>query len=121
MIRGTTAKFEFDLPCNFADLTDATIYFWQKHYYGTEGHPLPIMKSLEDCNQTANPNQLAVVLNENETLGFTESEKGYLQLWAKTNDYSFARKEEMFSVFPQSGTEYLICTAYNVVIEKRRK
>ena len=107
MIKGTTVAFKFDLPCEFSELTDATIYFWQKRYAGTAEAPLPITKTKTHCTASSSKqNELIVILSDEETNRFTEKEKGYVQLQGKTKSAGataetvFASRQKMFTVYP---------------------
>lgn len=101
MIRGTTAQFKFSLPYDFSKLQAAKVVFWQPGNSGSEEHPLPIYKSLNQCYQTENPKELLVYLKQEETLRFSDKSKAYVQLSATTNEGSrFASHQELITVYP---------------------
>lgn len=102
MIRGTNAKFRFDLPCNFSDLKSANIVFWQDGNNGPSAErPLPIKKVLEQCEQGDETKQLVVILSQEETLRFTETRKAYAQLMATDkNDTPIICHKKMITVDP---------------------
>ena len=102
MIRGTNAQFKFKLPYNYSELETVRITFWQDENSGPAANrPLPIVKILEQCSQTDNPNELSVTLNQEETLRFSEKRKGWVQLRAQTIDgIPIASKEKQFTVYP---------------------
>ena len=103
MIRGANAQFKFKLPYNYDDLNVAKIIFWQKGNSGPDAtRPLPIIKNLEQCAPSSDiPNELNVILNQEETLRFSDKNKAYVQLRATSIDGStFASKEELITVYP---------------------
>lgn len=102
MIRGTTAQFKFRLPYNIADVSVISITFWQTGNDGPDKYrPLPIVKTLEQCSQSTEPNELFVVLNKEETLRFSDALKAYVQLQGETIDgFAFASQQEMVNVYP---------------------
>jgi hypothetical protein len=109
MIRGTSAKFKFTLPCDFSELESAKIVFWQKDNSGPdESRPLPIIKILDQCEQSINTNELYISLNQEETLRFTDDEKAYVQLVVETTyGKHIASREEMITVYPIYDDEIL--------------
>ena len=101
MVRGTTAKFKFDLPCTKNELLWATIKFWQPGNDGTLGAPLPIIKTLADCTSPNNSDELCISLTAKETLRFSDKFKAKAQLRAKSKDGNiFASHEQIISVYP---------------------
>jgi hypothetical protein len=102
MIRGTAQPFKFKLPCNFSELSSATITFSQENYNGPdETRPLPIVKVLSQCRQGNSPKELLVILNTEETLRFTDKRKAYVQIVAEAIDgLPFGNKPEMITVYP---------------------
>ena len=102
MIRGTHALFKFNIPYNCADLKLVKITFWQPGNKGASAdRPLPIVKVLDQCGLTNNPNELAVVLSQEETLRFSDKAKAYVQLRATCKDGRiFASKQEQITVYP---------------------
>lgn len=102
MIRGTAQPFRFKIPCNFSQLTEATITFWQENYYGIdETRPLPIIKILSQCRQGNSPKELMVTLNREETLRFTDERKAYVQIMADyVGGLPFGNKPQMITVYP---------------------
>ena len=102
MVRGTTAQFQFKLPYNYSDLALAKIIFWQPGNDGpSEERPLPIIKVLQQCSTSGNPDEIFVTLSEEETLRFSEKTKAYVQLQAKCIDgNTFASKKKIITVYP---------------------
>lgn len=102
MVRGTTAQFQFKLPYNYSDLSLAKIVFWQPGNDGpNEMRPLPIVKILDQCSASDDPNEIYITLTEEETLRFSEKSKAYVQLKAKCIDgNTFASKKEIITVYP---------------------
>ncbi len=102
MVRGTTAQFQFKLPYNYSDLSLAKIVFWQPGNDGpSKERPLPIVKVLQQCSTSGNPNEIFITLSEEETLRFSEKTKAYVQLLAKSKDgNTFASKKEVITVYP---------------------
>ena len=102
MIRGTNAQFVFKLPYSFNQISTAKIMFWQPENDGpTDGRPLPIIKILQQCSQSKNPNELCVTLNQEETLRFKDTRKAYVQLRARTVDgIPIASKQQSIIVEP---------------------
>jgi hypothetical protein len=110
MIRGVSAEFIFDLPCQYLDLKSAQVAFWQEDYYGpSDLRRLPIIKTLEYCKRGPKPTQLSVTLSREETARFTELRKAYVQFAgvkmgfdANGNavDQGIGHKKEMITVYP---------------------
>lgn len=101
MIRGTTAQFKFKLPYNVSDISVIKIIFWQDNYSGPDpSRPLPIVKVLDQCNQSG-PDEITIKLTKEETLRFTDDRKAYVQVQGKTIDKAaFASKKELIVVYP---------------------
>lgn len=102
MIRGTNAQFKFKLPYNYAEIELVKITFWQPENDGpADNRPLPILKVLEQCSPTDQPNELSVTLNQEETLRFSEERKAYVQLRAQTVDgIPIASPQKQITVYP---------------------
>lgn len=102
MIRGTNTLFNFILPCPVSSVVCAEITFWQDGYVGPAANrKLPIIKVLGQCDLTENPNELSILLNQEETLRFTEDRKGYAQIRAITDKgAAYASKKREFPVYP---------------------
>ena len=100
MIRGTIAQFDFKLPYKCSDLFLAKITFWQPNNNGpSEDRPLPIVKVLRDFSEFGDSMILTVILNEGETLRFSEKTKAYVQLRASTIEGAvFASQKQMLTV-----------------------
>lgn len=97
MIRGTEAAFRFKLPCSFDDLSWVEVKFWQRNYYGTEKHPLPIIKTKIDCCAYGT-NAMIVKLTAEETARFSNTKKAYVQMRAN-NGATFGCKEKEIIVY----------------------
>lgn len=102
MIRGTNQEFRFDLSCNFDELAQVHIKFWQENYNGPANwRPLPIIKVKAQCSPCDNANQLSVVLNQEETLRFTDKRKAKVQLRGVTyGGRPIATLEHLIKVYP---------------------
>ena len=102
MIRGTAQPFRFKIPCNFNQLTEVTITFWQDNYYGIDKtRSLPIIKVLSQCKPGSTQKELIVVLNKEETLRFTDKRKAYVQILADyVGGLPFGNKPEIITVYP---------------------
>lgn len=102
MIRGGNAQFKFKLPYDFSELEVVKITFWQPENNGPDpSRPLPIVKVLQQCSQSSNPNELVVTLNQEETLRFEDDRKAYVQLRASTFEgIPIVSKEKMITVYP---------------------
>ena len=102
MIRGTTAQFKFKLPYNVSEIGLIKITFWQENYNGPDAtRPLPIVKTLKQCNYCDSPNEVTVKLNKEETLRFSDERKAYVQIQGKTIDrVAFAGKKSEIMVYP---------------------
>ena len=102
MIRGTNAQFKFKLPYNYSDLEFVKITFWQTGNSGPSiSRPLPIIKILPQCSPTELPNELSIILNQEETLRFSDKRKAYAQLKGSTKDgILIASKKKQITVYP---------------------
>lgn len=102
MIRGTNAEFRWKLPYNFDELALVKITFWQDNNNGpSSSRYLPIIKIKEQCVLGAQPNELSVVLNQEETLRFTDKRKAKVQLRATTTTgIPIASHEQSIMVYP---------------------
>lgn len=101
VVRGTTAEFKFNIPCDFENLHAVKITFWQHHYNGTTDKPLPIIKSKVNCTTKTDPKEVYVSLTQEETLRFRDDRKGYVQFKASSVDgLVFGSKEEAFMIYP---------------------
>jgi hypothetical protein len=109
MIKGSTQQFRFILPRPLEDISVVRIVFWQERYDGPAvDRKLPIIKSREHCSTTDNPNELTVILNQEETLRFTEDRIAYVQARAVTVDgLSYASKKREVVVYPVYGNNIL--------------
>jgi hypothetical protein len=103
MIRGTNQEFRFKLSCDWEDLVTVSVAFWQDNYKGPEvWRPLPIIKIRSQCGSVKNePKQCSVVLNQEETLRFSDKRKAKVQLRGVTNDgRPIATKQHLITVYP---------------------
>lgn len=102
MIRGTNQEFRFDLSCDFADLVNVSVAFWQDNNSGPAKYrPLPIIKVKGQCAPCNEANQLSVVLNQEETLRFSDKRKAKVQLRGVTRDgRPIATMEHLIKVYP---------------------
>ena len=109
MIRGTTAQFKFDLPYAVDTLMTARIEFWQDGNGGPSlSRPLPIIKTLEQCDEFTALYELYVTLSPEETLRFSDRRKAYAQLHAKTVDgIKFGSKRRLVTVYPANDDSIL--------------
>ena len=65
MIRGTNAQFKFVLPYKYDEVEKLRIVFWQTDNNGpSRDRSLPIVKTLEYCRQTDQPNEISVTLSQ---------------------------------------------------------
>jgi hypothetical protein len=101
MIRGTTAQFKFKLPYTKAELTWATIKFWQP---GNMSSLLPITKRLEHCDAPDDSNELCVSLTAEETQRFSEKYKAKLQIRAQHTKSGtvFGSRTQLITVYPMN-------------------
>ncbi len=102
MIRGTTETFKFKLPCSCNEIKSVKIVFWQEGNNGpSKDRPLPIVKVLSQCTTTESPQELAVILGQEETLRFSDKRKGKVQMRAYSESGAcFACKPTLFNVYP---------------------
>lgn len=103
MVRGTNQEFRFKLSCNFADLATVRVAFWQDNYNGPASwRPLPIIKVKSQCGQVEDEaKQCSVVLNQEETLRFSDKRKAKVQLRGVTYDgRPIATMEHLIKVYP---------------------
>lgn len=104
MIKGTTAQFNFKLPCTKAELLWATMTVGQRGNSGTTSAPLPIIKRKSDCSQPDTSNKLCFSLNALETMRFSEKMKAYVEFRAQRNDGTvFGNRTKYVSVYPMSN------------------
>ena len=102
MIRGTTAKYTFKLPCRKDELLWATMEFWQPRNYN---ELLPIIKKLEHCSAADDSNELCVSLTAEETARFSDKYKAKTQLRAEKNDGTvFGSRVKLFTVYPMNNS-----------------
>ena len=99
MIRGTTAKFTYKLPCLKEELAWATIKFWQD---GNPNELLPIFKNLSHCDAPADSAMVCVSLTAEETLRFSEQYKAKTQIRAERikDGTVFGCKPQIITVYP---------------------
>lgn len=109
MIRGTEPKFVFTLPCNFLNVESVDIIFRQDENTGISPYgALPIIKTLQDCEQGDKPNELWVKLTRLETLRFNHNRKAYTQLTGiTTTGEPIACKEWVITVYPIHNSSIL--------------
>lgn len=102
MIRGTNQEFRFKLSCDFNQLATVKVLFWQENYNGPERwRPLPIVKVKQQCAPCGEPNWCSVVLNQEETLRFSDKRKAKAQLRGVTYDgRPIATLEHLIKVYP---------------------
>ena len=100
MIRGTTARFVFKLPCTKGELVQATIKFSQEN---NPSRYLPITRRLSECGGQNDENILQVSLRPDETALFSEKYKGKIQLRATRIDGTvFGSRPQLFTVYPMN-------------------
>ena len=99
MVRGTTAQFIFKLPYPKAELSWATIKFWQNH---NPSELLPIVKRLEHCTTPDDQERLCISLTAEETSRFSARYKAQVQLRAQhaTSGAVFGSREQQVTVYP---------------------
>lgn len=103
MIRGTNAEFRFKLPYDFAEIPTIKITFWQDNNDGpSSDRPLPLVKVREQCRGVqGQPNMCRVILNQEETLRFTEKRKAKVQLKGLTSTGTpIASPQQLITVYP---------------------
>lgn len=104
MVRGTTAKFKFDLPCTKNELLWATIKFWQPGNDGTSQAPLPIIKKLSHCGAPDGATYLYVSLSAEETSRFSDRLKAKAQFRAQRSDGTvFGSRQKIVTVYPSDA------------------
>ena len=101
MIRGTTAQFKFKLPYPKAELSWATIKFWQP---GNTNAYLPITKKLVHCDSPEDSTELYVSLTADETMRFSEKYKAKVQLRAQHAESGtvFGNRTQLITVYPMN-------------------
>ena len=109
MIRGTTAPFKFIIPYPFDEVSKIVATFKQKHNKGI-GNPIPIMKMYDTsasrndgfAASEQNPTEVYITLNPEETLRFSDKEKGYIQIqvYYQGRDIAVSNVPEKFTVYP---------------------
>ena len=111
MIRGTTAPFKFTVPHPFNEITKIVATFKQKHNKGI-GNPLPIVKIYDvsygeprnDGFAALDPEstEIHTSLNPEETLRFSDKEKGYVQVQVYYQDRNIVvgNTPQKFTVYP---------------------
>lgn len=97
MIRGTSAKFKFKLPCKKGELKWTTIKFWQPN---NPSRLLPIKKTLNHCGGDDELPELCVSLLAEETTRFSDKYKAKVQLRAEYNGVVFGSKDILITVYP---------------------
>jgi hypothetical protein len=96
------------MPYNFDELILAEVRFWQDGNKGTVERPLPIVKSLNQCECGKHPRQLFTFLTEEETLRFSNTKKAWVQMRATPRDgNTFGCLETPIPVYPYNGDEPL--------------
>lgn len=102
MIRGTTAKFKFEIPYDFNDVETIDIMFWQNNNNGpTKARSLPIKKNKNDCTWLYDYKQIVVTLQPEETARFVDDRKAIYQLNGTTiSGITFGTKELKTTVYP---------------------
>lgn len=101
MIRGTTARFNFKLPCTKDDLFWVTVKFWQQGNSGTPEAPLPIKKTLAHCSTGSDSDEICVSLTALETMRFSDKTKAQVQFRAQRKDGTvFGNKTRYVPVYP---------------------
>ena len=101
MIRGTTAQFNFKLPCTKGDLIWVTVKFWQQGNSGTPEAPLPIKKTRDHCVGELDANEVCISLTAEETARFSDKIKAQVQFRAQRMDGTvFGNKTRYITVYP---------------------
>lgn len=115
MIRGTTAPFKFALSRPFEEVSIMEVQFWQKHHMQT-----PIVKRYDmESTPTRNDGFAAVSpaakevqtnLNPEETLRFSDKEKGYVQIQAYygSDGFSEGSLPQKFTVYPTYSNDPIV-------------
>lgn len=100
MIRGTTARFTFKLPCAKGELLQATIKVTQAN---NPSRYLPITRQLSECGGHNDENILRVSLRPDETALFSEKYKATIQLRATRIDGTvFGSRPQLITVYPMN-------------------
>lgn len=86
MIRGTTAPFKFKLPFKGSEIDILEVTFWQPGNNGTIEEPLPIVKPKTSCVIDNEGYEQGVILDQRETLRFSDKHKAFWQIRAKAID-----------------------------------
>ena len=86
MIRGTTAPFKFKLPFKGSEIDILEVTFWQPGNKGTVEQPLPIVKPKTSCIIDSEGYEQGVILDQRETLRFSDKHKAFWQIRAKAID-----------------------------------
>ena len=101
MIRGTTARFKFQLSYAKEDIEWVTIKFWQENPINEFN---PITKRMDDCEIDSDTKELYVVLTSEETFRFSDKHKARMQLMGMhKNGTVFADRQRLESVYPLYG------------------
>lgn len=103
MTRGTNQEFRFKLSLDFGQLATVRVAFWQDNNNGPASYrPLPIIKVKAQCDKVeGEPKQCSIVLNQEETLRFSDKRKAKVQLRGVTYDgRPIATKEHLIKVYP---------------------
>ena len=95
MIRGTTARFRFDLPCKKGCVEWVTIKFWQP---GTSMEP--IIKDENWCSGSDDDSVIYVSLDPSETKQFSDKLKAKVQLRGCAEGAVFGSMPESIIVYP---------------------
>lgn len=108
MVRGSSTEFRFKLPYDFSEMKTIKISFWQEYNNGpSSNRPLPILKIKEQCEEIA-PKVIRVVLNQEETLRFSDKIKAKAQLRGITyTGIPVAGDEELITVYPMQDDSIL--------------
>ena len=104
MVRGTTAQFKFQLPYTYGELGVVKVVFWQPG-----NNKLPLELGFDRCQGDDEKKELTVILDQEETLRFSDKSKAYVQLRAATSAEGnvFASKQEQITVYPVYGDDIL--------------
>jgi hypothetical protein len=102
MTQGTYVQFTFDLPCAYGVLKNVEIVFWQENNNAVSiSRPFPITKTLRQCSQGYEFNQLVVTLSREETLRFSAEHKAYMRLSAQQlNGKKFISHKHIITIDP---------------------
>ena len=102
MIRGTTNVFKFKLPCSCSDVKSVKIIFLQDGNKGPSAdRPLPITKVLGQCSLVEEKKEIVVILNQEESLRFSDTKRGKVQIRIYTHAGTcFGSKSTLFPVYP---------------------